>query len=104
MVNIIKHKGRGCAIFKRDLKCAYRQISVCSGDYNLLAYHWKQNIYDDHALPMGLRSAALICQWFTKAVHFIDSKRGWYTVNYLDDFEGWAWQKSGKRLTKHLKS
>ncbi len=75
-------------IFKRNLKYAYRQMPVCPGDYNLLAYCWKQNIYVDHVLPMGLRSTALICQRLTNAVSFIYSKRGWYTVNYLDYLGG----------------
>ena len=37
-------------------------------------------------MPMGLRSAALICQRLTNAVTFIYRKRGWCVVNYLDDF------------------
>lgn len=34
-VELIKAKGRGCLLFKKDLKRAYRQISIDPKDYNL---------------------------------------------------------------------
>ncbi len=46
----------------------------------------------DRVLPMGLRSAAYICQRLTNAVVFVYCQDGWSAVNYLDDFggtEGW---------------
>jgi hypothetical protein len=101
LVNIIKSKGRGCALFKRDLKRAYRQIPVCPGDYNLLAYCWKNEIYVDRVLPMALRSAAHICQRLTNAVTFIYSKGGWIAVNYLDDFgSAETWDKAEEAFTE----
>ena len=65
LVDLIRLKGKGCALFKCDLKRAYRQILVCPGDYNLLGYMWRCFMYVDRVLPMGLRSAALICQRLT---------------------------------------
>ena len=38
LVKINMKKGHGCLIFKRDLKRAYRQISVCPADIPLLGY------------------------------------------------------------------
>ncbi len=36
LVDLIRLKGQGCALFKRYLKRAYHQLLVCPGDYNLL--------------------------------------------------------------------
>ena len=92
LVERIKEKGSGCALFKMDLKRCYRQLPVCPGDYHLLAYSWKSEIFVDRVLPMGLRSAALICQRLTSAVNYIFSLEGGSSENYLDDFgaaESW---------------
>jgi hypothetical protein len=107
LVELIKLKGKGCALFKRDLKRAYRQIPVCPGDYNLLGYEWLDLIYIDRVLPMGLRTSALICQRLTNAVMFIYNKWGWLAINYLDDFGGAeTWDKAEEAfiaLSKVLK-
>ena len=39
-VEIIKAKGRGCLLFKKNLRRAYRQISIDPADYNLVAFVW----------------------------------------------------------------
>ncbi len=54
LVELVRLKAKGCALFKRDLKRAYRQFPVCPGDYSLLGYVWKKSIYIDRVLPMGL--------------------------------------------------
>ncbi len=76
LVELVRLKGTGCALFKQDLKCAYRQIPVCPGDYILLGYVWRKAIYIDMVLPMGLCSAALRCQQLTNAVTYIYNKQG----------------------------
>jgi hypothetical protein len=43
-VHLIKSKGQGCLLFKKDLRKAYRQISICPSNYNLVAFCWK-NIF-----------------------------------------------------------
>ena len=50
--------GPGCLLFKRDLKRAYRQLPVDPFDYPLLGYSWRDKLFFDVRLPMGLRSAA----------------------------------------------
>jgi len=54
-VALITKKGRGCLLYKLDLRRAYRQISICPSDYNLVAFSWKDHIFCDAVLPMGLR-------------------------------------------------
>ena len=41
LVELVKSKGRGCALYKRDLKRAYRQIPIDPGDIHLLGFNGK---------------------------------------------------------------
>ncbi len=88
LVRFIKDKGQGCALYKRDLRRAYRQIHVDPGDIHLLGFKWNGQSYVDVTLPMGLRSAALICQRVTNAVRHMCEQEGFTVTNYLDDFAG----------------
>jgi len=80
--------GPGCLIYKRDLSPAYRQFPIDPFDYPLLCYQWRQQLYFDVMLPMGLRTAAMACQRITNAVSYICSLHGYRWINYLDDFIG----------------
>ena len=85
LVRIVKQKGRGCLMFKRDLKRAYRQIQVDPRDIHLLGYVVDSEFYFDVTLPMGLRSAAYVCQRITDSLMFIFKEQGYIGVNYIDD-------------------
>lgn len=80
--------GSGCLLFKRDLKRAYRQLPVDPFDYPLLGYSWRDRLFFDVRLPMGLRSAAMACQRVTNAVCFMLSQVGCNVLGYLDNFMG----------------
>ena len=67
-VELIKAK----FMFKLDIRRAYRQISICPSSYNLVGFKWKNHIFFDTVLAMGLRSSAHICQRVTNAFAFID--------------------------------
>lgn len=82
--------GRGCLLFKRDLKRAYRQFPIDPFDYPLLGYQWDSNLSFDVVLPMGLKTAAMACQRSTSAVCHMLLQDGCHVVNYLDDFIGVA--------------
>ena len=91
LVQIIKSLGRGCLLYKRDLKRAYRQIPVDPGDIHLLGFSWNWHLFVDRVLTMGLRRAAFICQRVTSALAYIFEERtGLSIINYLDDFAGGA--------------
>ena len=77
MIKLIRSKGKGSHLFKRDLKRAYRQIFVDPGDIHLLGYKWKGHLYFDRVLTMGLRSEAYICK-----------KNEIEILNYFDDLAG----------------
>ena len=88
MVSVIKEKGRGCLLFKKDLKRAYRQFPVDPADIHLLGFHWRGKIFVDRVLPMGLRTSAFVCQRVTNAITFILIMNKFSILNYLDDFGG----------------
>ena len=88
LVRIIREKGQGCHLYKRDLSRAYRQLYIDPGDYNLLGFSWRNQLYIDIVEVFGLRSAALACQRTTNAVTFIYQNLGYNCVNFLDDFGG----------------
>ena len=63
LVDIIKRKGPGCALWKRDLKRDYRQLVwIDPRDIPYLGFSWGGRLYFDPTGPMGLRSSAGACQ------------------------------------------
>ena len=67
IVDAVVSLGRGCLLYKRDLRKAYRQFPVDPHDYHLLGYTWSGQYFFDTVLTMGLRSAAMSCQRSTPA-------------------------------------
>lgn len=88
IASMVCASGPGALLYKRDLKRAYRQFPVDPFDYPLLGYHWKEQLYFDVVLPMGLRSAAMACQRITQGVCHISQSHGHNVTSYLDDFIG----------------
>ena len=102
LVQLIKKKGRYCLIFKKDLKRAYRQIPIDPGDVNLVGFHWKNHIFVDRVLSMGLRSSAHICQRVTSCVVFMMKQAGYDLLNYLDDLAGAETQEDAENAFNFL--
>ena len=100
LVNIIKAKGRGCALWKRDLRKAYRQLVwVDPGDVHFLGFTWRGKKYFDRTGCMGLRSSAGPCQRTAEGLAYIFSKRnpGSKVIPYLDDAgSAETWDKAQK--------
>ena len=88
LMHLIKLKGQGCMIFKRDLKRAYRQLAVDPADTHLLGYKWRGHVYFDRVLTMVLRYAAYMCMRTTSAIAYICKDIGIDILNYLDDLAG----------------
>ena len=78
--------GQHCLLWKRDLQRFFRQIPLCPRDYSLISYRWRNLIYIDINVPMGLTSAAYIAQRTTCAIVYIHHSMGYWSINYLDDF------------------
>ena len=88
LVELVRIKGQGCMLFKKDLRRAYRQIRVDVGQANYLGFTWEGLMYFDISLPMGLRSSALCCQRTTLCIQHIYKNQGFDLVVYLDDLGG----------------
>lgn len=101
-VRLIKRKGKGCKMFKRDLKRAYRQLVVDPGDIHLLGYKWRSHLYYDRVLTMGLRSAAFICMRTTNAIAYICAQAGLEILNYLDDLAGCEYSENSDEAFHEL--
>ena len=86
LVEFVNAKGRGCHVFKKDLRGAYRQIPIDPQDYPLLGLYIDGSLYFHTALPFGLRSATMICQRTTKSVAYILNTEGISVDVYIDDF------------------
>jgi hypothetical protein len=71
LMHLIKLKGQGCMIFKRDLKRGYRQLAVDPAGIHLLGYKWRGHVYFDRVLNMVLRYAAYMCMRTTYAIAYI---------------------------------
>jgi hypothetical protein len=87
-VKLVLAKGKGALMYKKDLSRAYRQISICPSNYNLVAYVWQKHVFCDTVLTMGCRSSAQICQRVTNAIAYMMFRMGIPILNYLDDLAG----------------
>ena len=84
-IQLIKAKGRGCLLYKVDLRKAFCQIKICPGNFNCVSYVWKKHISFDTVLSMGAQNSAYCCQRVTNAISFIMFQIGIFILNYLDD-------------------
>ena len=78
--------GLSCRLWKKDMVRAFRQIPLCPMDYSLIGYRWRNFLFFDKVMPMGLHSVAYVCQRITNSIVYIHRSFGYWSVNYLDDF------------------
>ena len=88
LANIMVTKGVGSLLFKRDLKCYYRQIFVDPGDIPKLGYQFDNFLYFDATLLMGMTSSCYVAQRVSNAISFLMEKSGYSCVNYINDLGG----------------
>ena len=61
-----------------------------------LGLRWREKLYFDVTMPMGLRSATMCCQTLTNAMGYIMRSRGFDLVAYLDDMvTAERWDQAG---------
>lgn len=88
LVEIIKIKGKGCLLFKKDMARYYRQILIDPMDASLLGFSFNQRFYWDKVLSMGLRSSAHIAQRVSDSIKYMCFILGILIINYIDDLAG----------------
>lgn len=86
--DLVRQAGRGCYIFKRDLKDAFRMIPVAPEQRWLLGFTWEDRLYHENVLPFGLGTAPFIFNLVAEGLHWVlQSWLQWeLLVHYLDDF------------------
>jgi hypothetical protein len=68
-MRLVAKAGKGAKLMKRDLKSAFRHISVNPRNHWLLIFKWEGKFYVDMFLPFGLRTAPRIFNLFSEALH-----------------------------------
>ena len=101
MVGRINELGRGCLLYKRDLKGAFRQFSLDPGSYIFTGLQWQGKVLVDTRLAMGLRSSAFCCQAVTEMIAKVASREG-HVLVYLDDFGGAESKERATIVFNHL--
>ena len=85
LVRLIRKKGRGALLFKKDILKCYRQIFMDPGVVHILGFSIDGKKFHDVVLSMGLKIACYICQKITNALMYIYRRLSFEGVNYLDD-------------------
>ena len=83
----ILQSGKGTILAKIDIKSAFRLLPVHPQDRHLLAMSWKGQVYIDHCIPFGLRSAPKLFNIMADLLSWVAQKAGVsYLIHYLDDY------------------
>ena len=88
LAQYVRIKGRGCLMFKTDLKSAYKQIPIQPNDWHLCAISWKSSYYVYVREIFGLRSSAYACQRTISSIPYLMRKNSYLVCSYLDDIAG----------------
>ena len=75
-------------LFKEDMDWVFRQLYADLKSISLLGFRWRGLYYFDLVMVMGCRIAPYICQRTTDMVRYIHNNKGFFLLNYVDDFLG----------------
>ena len=79
--------GKGTMLAKIDIQRAFRLLPVHLEDRHLLTMSWKGEVYIDHCIPFGLRSAPKLFNILADLLSWATQKAGVsYLIHYLDDY------------------
>ena len=70
-VILVRRTGRGCALAKTDIRNVFCLIPVGPSDYNLLGICWRNKLYVDRDLAMGLSSSCKIFESFSSPLEWV---------------------------------
>ena len=87
ITNRVKLLGRGCMIYKIDIKRAFRHVKLDPKENDLLGLrqdHW----FLDTCQPFGFRHGSALFQCLSDAVRHMMRQRGYDITNYIDDILG----------------
>ena len=79
--------GKGTMLAKIDIQSAFRLLPVHPEDRHLLTMSWKGELYIDHCIPFGLRSAPKLFNILADLLSWTAQDAGVsYLIHYLDDY------------------
>ena len=91
-------------LFKEDMDRAFRQLGTCPSSISLEGSKWRGKYYFDLVLVMGSKIAPYICQRTSSMIAYIQSSKGFFVVNYVDDFLGVEYRSRVYQAHEMLKS
>ena len=87
ITNRVRKLGKGCMIYKIDIKRAFRHVKLDPRDYDLLGLR-QDKWFLNTCLPFGFRHGSALFQRLSDAVHHMMRQRGHDIINYIDDILG----------------
>ena len=87
VVQRVKTLGRGCMIYKIDIKRTFRHVKLDPLDYDLLGLR-QDGWFLDTCLPFGFRHGSALFQRLSDAVRHMMCQRDYDVINYIDDILG----------------
>ena len=86
--DLVRRVGRGCLMFKIDIKHAFRVLPIKPSQWILMGSEWMGYYFVDFRLPFGLRSSPGIFTKFADAVCWIIQNiyKLPLTIHYSDDY------------------
>ena len=87
VVKRVRSLGKGCMIYKVDIKSAFRHVKLDPMDYDLLGLR-QDGWFLDTCLPFGFRHGSALFQRLSDAVRHMMRQRDYDVINYIDDILG----------------
>ena len=87
VVKRVKLLGKGCRIYKIDIKHTFRHIKLDPLEYDLLGLR-QDAWFLDTCLPFGFRHGSALFQRLSDDVHHMMRQRDFDVINYIDDILG----------------
>ena len=84
----ISEVGPTCRIYRKDLLGTFLQIPLDPADVELFAFCYDDMMFFFKMLVMGHRISPYICQRVTSSISYLHRKKGFFLLNYIDDFAG----------------
>jgi hypothetical protein len=69
-LHLIAQAGPNSLLLKKDLKTAFRQVSISPLNWHLFIFFWRGKYYIDMRLPFGLRTSPRIYNMFAEGIHW----------------------------------
>ena len=87
VVKHVKSLGKGCMIYKIDIKRAFRHVKLDPKDYDLLGLR-QDGWFLDTCLPFRFWHRSTLFQCLSDAVHHMMRQHDYDIINYIDDILG----------------